>query len=716
MSEINSMEKGFLQQLVNAIDKHLSDDRFGVAELASELGMSRSTLHRKVREVAKKSVSTFIREIRLKRSFELLKDRKGTVSEIAYQVGFGSATYFIKCFHDFYGIPPGDVLKGKYKIPESLYSKKRNQGFLKRNIVYSVIIVIIVSLGYIFYNIVLKERSPKKIAILPPVISDSSITDNGFLSLLNENLHSDLFHLSDFAIIPKLDMERYRNTDKNSREIAIDVGTDYILQLNIFRSGLDSVIIFDLIDSKTTSYHDKDKFIFYPSNFESIENVSDKITERVAFVLNTEITPDQLKKIKTRSTTNRTAQSFYKQGLNYESLLKTKRDYDFMTYEIASFFNAVKEDSTYGDAWLKLAQLYIGRTWYTMPNLFEMEQFNIREYNNKLDSGKMMLEKAEKYTVSDPYELLSVKSFYYFDIGDFETSKMLWDEMWEHRKKDANYFLSLSSYHYNRCNYYEALKYRFKYLELVPDTSFIEIETYHGFITLLGYLTDHRDYALEFVKIKYRQDQEFEIYQRAKIPAIGGSNYEILYEYSKNLYLQDSIKPISTIFYMLTSFVLGNYEEAYSLLQERDSIYEEKGWNPSPHVYSVWLYDYFGDKAKYAEEYSRILENSIILSDTVHVPYNEKQRIYYQLAAVYSFLGEKELAYKCLEHLSDFKTIQAFLLSNIEVIPHFDDIRNEPRFQNILHDLQDKFNKEHKRIEDLLNSKMKKIRVKLNTS
>ena len=109
MTPTTSGEKEFLEKLTQITETNLTNEQFGVSELAREMGMSRSNLHRKVKSTAKISVSQFIRQERLKQAMELLKQTSSTASEVAYKVGFGSVTYFTKCFHDYYGFPPGEV-------------------------------------------------------------------------------------------------------------------------------------------------------------------------------------------------------------------------------------------------------------------------------------------------------------------------------------------------------------------------------------------------------------------------------------------------------------------------------------------------------------------------------------------------------------------------------------------------------------------------------
>lgn len=103
----------FLQQVTEVIMEHLSDEQFGVSELAGEIGMSRSNLLRKLKKSAGVSASRFIRETRLKQAMEILGTTGRTVSEISYEVGFSSTSYFVKCFREYYGYPPGEVGKAQ---------------------------------------------------------------------------------------------------------------------------------------------------------------------------------------------------------------------------------------------------------------------------------------------------------------------------------------------------------------------------------------------------------------------------------------------------------------------------------------------------------------------------------------------------------------------------------------------------------------------------
>ncbi|MCF8275398.1 MAG: response regulator [Flavobacteriales bacterium] len=106
-----SMEEKFLMRVKGVVDKHLDDENFSVEELSKEVGMSRAQLHRKLIALTGKSASRFVRNYRLEHAYQLLENKVGTVSEIAYRVGYSSPAYFTKCFTEDFGISPSQVKK-----------------------------------------------------------------------------------------------------------------------------------------------------------------------------------------------------------------------------------------------------------------------------------------------------------------------------------------------------------------------------------------------------------------------------------------------------------------------------------------------------------------------------------------------------------------------------------------------------------------------------
>ena len=84
----------------------MSDETFSVEVLGAAVNMSRSQLHRKLTALCNQAPNAVIRRMRLQRGKALLENGAGTISEITYEVGFSSPSYFTKCFQDEFGMPP----------------------------------------------------------------------------------------------------------------------------------------------------------------------------------------------------------------------------------------------------------------------------------------------------------------------------------------------------------------------------------------------------------------------------------------------------------------------------------------------------------------------------------------------------------------------------------------------------------------------------------
>ncbi|WP_190810713.1 response regulator [Flagellimonas sp. S3867] len=105
---ITSVDERFLEKIVRILEQRLDDSSFGVEDLAKETGMSRTQLFRKMRALLNQSPQDFIRDFRLKRAAQLLENKAGNISEIAYQVGFNNLSYFTKRFKELFGKTPSE--------------------------------------------------------------------------------------------------------------------------------------------------------------------------------------------------------------------------------------------------------------------------------------------------------------------------------------------------------------------------------------------------------------------------------------------------------------------------------------------------------------------------------------------------------------------------------------------------------------------------------
>jgi len=101
-----NIDDQFLRRLLARLEEVYTDSDFNVERLSETLGLSRGHLHRKVKELTGTSPVDFLRNYRLAKAAELLRQHSLSVSEVAYQTGFSSPAYFTKCFKAVYGVIP----------------------------------------------------------------------------------------------------------------------------------------------------------------------------------------------------------------------------------------------------------------------------------------------------------------------------------------------------------------------------------------------------------------------------------------------------------------------------------------------------------------------------------------------------------------------------------------------------------------------------------
>ncbi|MBT8254210.1 MAG: response regulator, partial [Bacteroidia bacterium] len=108
---LSTADQRFFERLQKILDTQLTDPQFNADRFASEMAMSRMQLHRKLKALTGLSSSEFIRSQRIKMAVKILKTREVSVSELAYDIGFNTPSYFIKCFKEALGQTPLEYQK-----------------------------------------------------------------------------------------------------------------------------------------------------------------------------------------------------------------------------------------------------------------------------------------------------------------------------------------------------------------------------------------------------------------------------------------------------------------------------------------------------------------------------------------------------------------------------------------------------------------------------
>jgi signal transduction histidine kinase/DNA-binding response OmpR family regulator/ligand-binding sensor domain-containing protein len=110
--EMSNRDKEFLEQVIGAIERNLSDSDFGVEELAHEIRLSPSQFYRRLKQLTGQIPNAYLRNFRLQRATELLKsNERFSVAEVMYQIGIESSSYFSTSFKKLYGETPSEFIK-----------------------------------------------------------------------------------------------------------------------------------------------------------------------------------------------------------------------------------------------------------------------------------------------------------------------------------------------------------------------------------------------------------------------------------------------------------------------------------------------------------------------------------------------------------------------------------------------------------------------------
>jgi len=111
-----SSDQQFLNTVKKVVQEELSNENFSVEELAEKVNQSRSNLHRRLTKLTGETPSALIRRIRLELGAQLLVQNAGTVSEIAYSVGFKNVAHFSRVFRDHFSQTPTEYISSNNKV------------------------------------------------------------------------------------------------------------------------------------------------------------------------------------------------------------------------------------------------------------------------------------------------------------------------------------------------------------------------------------------------------------------------------------------------------------------------------------------------------------------------------------------------------------------------------------------------------------------------
>ncbi len=394
-------DKAFLNQIKDAIEANLSDENFGVNELANEMAISRFQILRKLRPLTGKNISQFIRETRLEKAMEYLKNDIGTVSEIAYKVGFSSPTYFNTCFRKYYGTTPGEIRLSEDVLDDSIEKVEERSDekdeYKKKNkfsnlIIFSAVCFIVIGLVAAFL-IANKYHSKPQLSIAEKSIAvlyfDNLSNDEEnqyFADGVVESIISNLSTIEKLRVSPRTSTDPYKDSDQPIQEIGRELEVSYIMTGSVQKYNNQVRITTNIIDIA------KDKNIWsrqYTQPLNDIFNIMNRVAIDVTSELKVNLNPEEEKNMARIHTINFSAFDLYLRGKKYyENFLIEYANKDLIRAE--NFYKeALMIDSTFALAYVGLGEIHKSKSkWGATSSKYIYEH---------ADSMKMYANKAIRY-------------------------------------------------------------------------------------------------------------------------------------------------------------------------------------------------------------------------------------------------------------------------------------------------------------------------------
>jgi TolB-like protein/AraC-like DNA-binding protein/Tfp pilus assembly protein PilF len=338
MGSLTPFNMEFILQLREITVANLSNENFGVNELAKATGLNYFSLNRKLHSAIKKTVSQFITEIRLEKAKELLEQKDHlTASEVAFKVGFGSPAYFNRCFHERFGYPPGEIKKrgsseqkensneipsisGTTENPPIIVQDKQPipKKLNRKTIAFAAtgfLILAVLSVFYVypvFKNSTLRLKpADKSIAVLPFKNLSDDPNNQYFADGVMEDILNHLYQIRERRVISRTSVEQFRENTKTAPEIAKKLGVSFILEGSVLQYDDKVRIMVQLIDARNDRYILTEQ---YDRDFKDILSIQSTIAKQVAEKLEAVLTIKEKEKIEKILTQNEEAYRYYLLG------------------------------------------------------------------------------------------------------------------------------------------------------------------------------------------------------------------------------------------------------------------------------------------------------------------------------------------------------------------------------------------------------------------
>lgn len=668
----------FLKQLTARIEEHIAEEQFGVSELAEAMHMSRSNLLRKVKKAGNLSVSQLISQVRLQRAMELLRTTSFNVSEVALKVGYKSTSYFIKCFREYYGYPPGEANKRPDTAPVAPPPERRNTTALIASALASIALIALAWWGYSRMSAPERPALEKSIVVLP-FKNDSADSSNVYLiNGLMEATLGNLQKIKDLKVLSRTSAEKYRHHQKTAPEIARELQVSYIVEGSGQKIGDRIVLNIQLIDGAS------DRHLWskqYRREANNIFDLQQEISKDIATEIQAVITPEEKSRIEKVHTNNPQAYDSYMKGLD----LLNQGTKESVTTSLQHFDEAIRLDKQFS-----LAYAHAGMACYFLDYL-RTEKTHLEALGTYADQALL----------HDPTlgEAFTAKAMYYLLKKEYSQALPYLEKGHEYNPNNAMLLGMLADFHANYLpNTGKYLEYALKGARLKIGEEDSVSQSYF-YLRLGNALIQNGfvDEALTYIdrSLEYFDGNAYSRYVRAfvlyaKNGDLRNTRQLLLNEFNKDTTRFDILQDIGKV-----SYYLRDYDEAYRYYQRFNRMRETLKLDVYIHENMIIGVTY--EKAGHPEAAQKLIESYRQFLETDQSAYKHAG-----LSMYYAHAGDRE---KSLEHLKLFAredNIQYWLILFWDQDPIRDNLAGDKACDEVFKQINKKFWTQHEKLKGTL--------------
>lgn len=701
MAESSLSGQELSERLTQIIEANLKNEQFGVSQLVGEMKTSHSSLHRAVKNATGLSISQFISQVRLKNARKLLQQNKYSISEIAYECGFHSVTYFTKCFSDYYGFSPRQEKNQpetkKNDTPNPAIPSSKQKKWLIASVLVSAFFVVLFFTheSFNFHVFFENNKIEKSIAVLP-FRNDSPDSANAyFIDGLMESILNNLSNIEDLDVRSRTTVEKYRDGGQSLKEIVRELGVNYIVEGSGQKYGNEILLNIQLIEANTDHHLFSEQYRKEIREVKDLIDLQSEIALNIVSKINAEITPEEKQLIDRNPTFSLTALDFYQRGMEEyrKYILNNLRTSTLLSAE-KNIREALRYDSVYAQAYTALANIQISK--YRGSELFS-ETF--------LDSALYYADKALVYDKKSA-DAYAVKGLYYWYIGNrdkaFEEYSAALDlnpDLWQAYRGMGFFFIDNDPVQSIK-NFQKAASLAYgSDLKMILGEMVIAY-LWAGFTEEAKRINNEAcrlfdDSVMYFISLGAIESQQgnfenaVQYYTNAAVADPGFSNF---------LWFYHDINRQLGYNYLFS----GKYEESLFYFRKWIELLEKSGeisYNGMQRVaYSFWK-NGFIEEAGYYFDLQMEYCNNLIISNH---PWAQNLFAYYDRAGINAFMGNRDAAYKDLRIFGQIAQVPLWMISLIKTDPLFESLGKDAEFQQLVKDLEDKYQKEHQGIGEQL--------------